>query len=345
MGLAKNYYLGRRILASNLNTPANRVPYKLVYAVTYKCNSRCTNCNIWKRESLDELTLEEIDRFFSENPYFLWIDITGGEIFLRDDIVDIVKVISKRCRCLHTLHFPTNGLMTDKVVENTKLIKKLGLNKLIVSVSIDGPPEIHDKIRGIKGGFDRAIETYKQLKGIGGISVYPGMTLSGENAGFIGDTVRSIKQHDPGFSFSDLHVNIVHSSPHFYGNQKTNAYPHHEISEAVNGFMRLKKFGIDPVSLIERAYMKKVREYLESERCPMPCHSLTVSAFLDPAGNVFPCTMYGKKIGNIRDSKFLDIWNDTKTRRIAKEINMLKCPQCWTPCEAYQSILANMLRK
>lgn len=343
MGIEKNYHLGKRIIASNLNTSANRLPYKLIYAVTYKCNSRCTNCGIWKRESHDELTLEEIDRFFRENPYFLWIDITGGEIFLRNDIVDIVKIISKRCKHLHTLHFPTNGLMTDKVIESTKLIKKLGLNKLIVSVSIDGPPEIHDKIRGVKGGFERTIETYKQLKTIGGISIYPWMTISGINSQQIGDTINAIKQHDSEFSFKDLHVNIVHSSPHFYGNS-IDKYPYQEISKAVNKFMGLKKFEINPVSVLERAYAKRVGKYLESKRCPMPCHSLTVSAFLDPSGNVFPCTMYGRKIGNIRDSDFMEIWNNPETRKIAREINRLKCPQCWTPCEAYQTILANMFR-
>ena len=344
MGIAKGYYLGRRILASNLNTSANRLPYKLIYAITYKCNSRCTNCSIWKRGSQNELTLEEIDGFFSANPYFLWIDLTGGEIFLRDDVVDIVKIIAKRCKRLHTMHFPTNGLMPDKIIEDAKQIKGLGLNKLIVSVSIDGPPEIHDKLRGMKGGFERAIETYKRLKELGGISVYPGMTISGENVGFIDDTIRSIKYYDPGFQFNDLHVNILHSSPHFYGNQNTDAYPYREISKAVDGFMRLKRFGANPVSILERAYTKRVREYLESKRCPMPCHSLTVSAFLDPVGNVFPCIMYDKRIGNIRDSSFSDIWNSEERKRVAREINKLKCPQCWTPCEAYQTILANMLR-
>jgi len=344
MGIVKNYHLGRRILASNLNTPSNRMPYKLTYAVTYRCNSRCTNCGIWKRESRDELTLGEIDRFFSDNPRFLWIDLTGGEIFLRDDIVDIVNVISKRCKHLHTLHFPTNGLMTERIVETTKLIKKLGINKMIVSVSIDGPPEIHDKIRGIKGGFERAIETYKQLKGVGGISVYPGMTLSGENVGLIGDTIKSIRQNDPDFSFKDLHVNIIHSSPHFYGNS-IDSYPYQEISEAVKRFTRMKKFEANPISVLERAYAKGVGKYLESKKSPMPCHALTVSMFLDPDGNVFPCTMYDKKIGKIRDSNFPDIWSEKETRKTAREINALKCPQCWTPCEAYQSILANMLRK
>jgi len=343
MELAKNYYLGRRILASNLNTSANRLPYKLIYAVTYRCNSRCTNCSIWKRESLDELTLEEIDTFFSDNPYFLWIDLTGGEIFLRNDIVDIVKIISRRCKHLHTLHFPTNGLMTDRIIETTKLIKKLSTNKIIVTVSIDGPPEIHDKIRGIKGGFERAIETYKQLKEIGGISIYPGMTISGANAGYIGDTIKSIKRHDPDFSFKDLHVNIIHSSPHFYGNS-IDRYPYQEISNAVNKFMKLKRFEINPVSVLERAYAKGVEKYLESKRSPIPCHALTVSAFLDPTGNVFPCTMYNKKIGNVKDCDFKKLWKNIQTRKVAREINMLKCPQCWTPCEAYQTILANLLR-
>ena len=36
------------------------------------------------------------------------------------------------------------------------------------------------------------------------------------------------------------------------------------------------------------------------------------------------------------------IWRDPETREVQREIWDYKCPQCWTPCEAYQTIAGNM---
>jgi hypothetical protein len=61
---------------------------------------------------------------------------------------------------------------------------------------------------------------------------------------------------------------------------------------------------------------------------------------------VFPCTIYEKKLGNLRNADFDlgRIWRSAEARTLQKEIWDYKCPQCWTPCEAYQSIMGNLLR-
>jgi MoaA/NifB/PqqE/SkfB family radical SAM enzyme len=68
-------------------------PYKLTFAITNKCNLKCKTCNIWQRKPENELTFAEIDKFFAANNYFNWIDLTGGEIFLRKDLPDISRSI------------------------------------------------------------------------------------------------------------------------------------------------------------------------------------------------------------------------------------------------------------
>lgn len=340
--LLRDFYLGKRIIASNFNN--NKTPYKLTFAVTYNCNSKCSTCNIWKRKSENELSTKEIDTFFKNNPYFLWIDLTGGEIFLRSDLLEIVKIIANRCKKLHTLHFPTNGLMTKHIYKNVMQMKKLGLNKLIITVSIDGPQEIHDKIRGVDGGFKRAIETLKKLREIRGVETYAGMTLSKDNVKYFDETVHALKTEIPDFTHRDLHINIAHSSSHFYGKEIDDS-PVEEIINVMSRFMRLRGVSfISPVSILEYQYQKRVRKYLETKRSPMSCHSLSVSIFMDPYGNIYPCTTYNKKIGNIRHKDLKGLLYDPKTRRIAREIRELKCPQCWTPCEAYQTILANLFK-
>lgn len=78
----------------------NNYPTQIAnFAVTYRCNSRCQNCNIWQKEPEDELTLTEIIKFFTVNQDLLKkvksVQLTGGEPFLRDDLPQIATSITK----------------------------------------------------------------------------------------------------------------------------------------------------------------------------------------------------------------------------------------------------------
>jgi radical SAM protein with 4Fe4S-binding SPASM domain len=77
----------------------------------------------------------------------------------------------------------------------------------------------------------------------------------------------------------------------------------------------------------------------------MRCHALSASCFVDSWGNVFPCTIYDRKLGSLRDVDYdlRRIWNSDFALQTQKEIWNYDCPQCWTPCEAYQSIMGNFL--
>jgi radical SAM protein with 4Fe4S-binding SPASM domain len=78
----------------------------------------------------------------------------------------------------------------------------------------------------------------------------------------------------------------------------------------------------------------------------MRCHALRSSCFIDPWGTVFPCISYSRPLGRLRDTGMaLDpIWRKAATAGVQREIWSGDCPQCWTACEAYQTILGNVLR-
>src|SRR5262245_58292926 len=88
-------------------------PVKLNVALTYWCQYRCKTCNIWQRRPVDELTTDELLTFVARNRGVSWFDLTGGEIFLREDIDEVFDAIVGEWRDLHLLHFPTNGFLTD----------------------------------------------------------------------------------------------------------------------------------------------------------------------------------------------------------------------------------------
>src|SRR3954453_8756405 len=180
-------HLGVALLRTNVQRPS--APLKLNLCLTYWCQYKCKTCNIWQRKPTDELTTGEIRALVQENPNVNWVDLTGGEIFLRPDIDDIFEAVVSGWQRLALLHFPTNGFQTDRIVASvTRLARPPGPARRIVTVSLDGDAALNDAIRGIKGGFGRQIETFRQLRRVPGIDAVLGVTLSTFNLGRFDET-------------------------------------------------------------------------------------------------------------------------------------------------------------
>jgi MoaA/NifB/PqqE/SkfB family radical SAM enzyme len=312
------------------------------------CNSRCSTCGIWKKPKKEELTFREIDEFFRKNNYFPWIDITGGEIFMRPDILKIFKSITDNCKNLYSLHFTTNGLMPDRIETSVKQILKMNPNKLIISVSLDGSPEIHDKTRGLPGAWEKAIETFIRLRKIKAknLETYLGITLSQFNAGQIDSIFESVKRKVKDITYKDLHLNIAHESSHFYGNVMKSFPTKQMISDIKEFTEKKKKYSgrFNKIQLLEKRYLTLGESYMKTKKTPIACQALSASCFIDPYGNIYPCGFFDVKLGNLKDVNY-DIkvaWKSEKAKKIRKQIKAKECPNCWTPCEAYQSMLADI---
>ena len=118
--LGRSAHLGLALVQSTAGRPA--APLKLNLCLTYWCQYRCKTCNIWRRKPADELTTEELRALVRENPNVNWVDLTGGEIFLRPDIDEVFEAIVTGWRRLAILHFPTNGFQTDRIVRSVERI-------------------------------------------------------------------------------------------------------------------------------------------------------------------------------------------------------------------------------
>ena len=104
----RSAHLGAALLGTTVSRPS--APVKVNLCLTYWCQYRCKTCNIWQRKPVDELTTEEVLAFVRENPHVTWVDLTGGEIFLRQDIDEILDAIVSGWRRLALLHFPDQRL-------------------------------------------------------------------------------------------------------------------------------------------------------------------------------------------------------------------------------------------
>ena len=127
-------------------------PSTIVFHPTARCNLRCKMCVVSSYSFLKELKLGQIKRIIDQIAFFKpHFYIAGGEPLLRDDLEEII-LYAKKKGLITT--FTTNGtLLTSKRAEKIIQSRVDG-----ISVSIDGPEEINDQIRG-RGNFKKAVRT------------------------------------------------------------------------------------------------------------------------------------------------------------------------------------------
>jgi MoaA/NifB/PqqE/SkfB family radical SAM enzyme len=145
---------------------AGRLPEGVVYEATMRCNLTCEFCYVGtllniEGEWREELPLEALRRAFPEQAG-LQVSLTGGEIFMRKDILQVMDVFREKGYVCGYL--TTNGtIISDERAEALATLAGQGFLKHI-SVSIDGPGELHDKARGVAGTFERTAAGLKRLQ-------------------------------------------------------------------------------------------------------------------------------------------------------------------------------------
>lgn len=335
--------LGKNIIESNFRR--SRFPYKLTFVATYRCQSRCVYCKIWEKVPEGELTLAEIESFFKKSNKFSWVDLTGGEVTLRNDFTEVTRAIIGNCKDLYHLHTPTNGLAPALIERKVREILALKPNRYVMTVSLDGPRELNDKIRGIEGDFDKVIDTVKRLRSIRDkrLQVVIGFTLAAGNKGTFTQMIDQVMAEIPDMKPDDFHMNVVHVSGHYYDNMDTSALTE-DLREDLRQYRGMRRHKFTPMGFLEDQYLRLADRYLENGQTPMTCQALAGSVFIDSFGYIYPCSIYSKKMANIKDIDY-DLeayWNTKEVIEAREEIERGECPQCWTPCEAYQSILGKL---
>ncbi len=142
-----------------LNYPL--LPPRLVALfLTSRCNLRCLMCDIPQKAKSDEISTEQVFDIMQDLSDFgvKELDITGGEPFLRKDILPIIK----RAKSLgFRVNITTNGVLID-TNEKVQQLVDTGLDS--IQVSIDGAKaETHDYIRRSPGCLEKILNFVEML--------------------------------------------------------------------------------------------------------------------------------------------------------------------------------------
>ena len=139
------------------------------YAIIYidgRCNMHCGFC-IHAAVDARKTPIMKADQWgqiFRNARSLLHLTVTGGEPFLRKDFVEILDNVLKKNQ-IPQVSINSNGFYIDRIKKfMPELVEKYKNTEFTLSISLDGPEEIHDKVRVFKGAYKRALETIDEIK-------------------------------------------------------------------------------------------------------------------------------------------------------------------------------------
>jgi len=272
-------------------------PIAMTFAITYKCQCNCVHCSAGKHKKVNtpELNTEEAKRVIEESQK-LGISIiafTGGEPLLREDIFELISHVNQK-KTVPILF--TNGLLLTQ--DNIDKLANAGLYSLFVS--IDSPlPDEHNKLRGVTGLFEAAIEGIKRAKEKGifvGFSSYA--TQSSTKKG------QYIKIHELAKELGLHNVMLFDGVPTGKILKDTSELLTSEQREEIREFSsNISKNKIIP-PLSSQSWQTSIESYLAGVGC-LAAH---IQYYLSAYGEVTPCDFTPLSFGNIRDMPLKNIW-------------------------------------
>lgn len=330
------------------------------------CNLRCQMCWWWGENGVGfklvqsndsivtkQLAKEEVFKIVDElaathRPSFY---ISGGEPFIREDTLDIIEYIASK-----GLSVVTNDNGT--LLNDTQLERLAGIKKLTINFSIDGPRDVHDKIRG-KGTYEKTTSTIKKLIEYRGHSMFPAIktntTFSPFILGRIDELIREL-QNGVGVDATRLQ--------HLWFTDKEHAEAHKKVLHRALGTNEganvdshviswpsldyVKSLADEIIKIEHSKYSKPVYmhprmskediaryytdlSYVRADRCVIAWNNI----FIRANGNVMFCPdewMTDFKLGNVREHSISELWNNDKARLFRRELWKRKlypgCARC-----------------
>jgi len=297
--------------------------------VTYRSNAKCQMCEIWRHPTKPS---EELDpKYYEKLPSGLRVNITGGEPMIREDIEEIFEILYSKS---YLLELSTNGYYTDKIV---RLAEKFP--RILIRVSVEGLPQLNDRLRGIPNGFDHALRTILELKKTKCKNIGFSIVISPQN---IQDLIHLYELCC--YLEVELGNSVIHNSWYFhkFDNVITgddSVWKKEE--EFIKRLLQSPRRGIkNKLKDYGRAYfnlsiLKRLRGDKPGYR--PPCGAGRDFFFIDPYGNVTPCNGSDEEwiVGNIKEDSIENILNSDKAKEALEKVKSCRKECCFVVTERH----------
>ncbi len=316
----------------------------LILFVTSRCNSRCETCFYW--EDLNrpgDLTFQEIEALSAGMPRFHELWLSGGEPMMRPRLAEILGMFYHR-NGVRTLNLPTNGLFAERTLELMEYTsRELPGMEVNLNLALDGFASTHDRIRGVPGNFEQALETIRLLTDrespLPGVRVHVNSVVTADNIDELEDLgwwlARNLdlnghyfqvirgEAKDPGLKritrrgLGDFYRSVKPIHEH-YGRK---------LARRKGGSLRGWLKQLYYTQTIYFHYTLQERNFETSDSWPMPCTAGKTILVVDYNGDLRACELR-EKILNLRDVNF-DFRGAYSSRAVREETEQIVKDACW----------------
>ena len=334
------YYIFRGGHAPNMNS--------FTYEITYRCNLKCKMCYLWGEKSEEstqknilhnvhnELNINELQNILIpqlKRMHVKAVKITGGEPLIRKDIFEVIKLFRSenfKCRMISNL-----SIQPEK---NAKKLVESGLEG--INVSIDGPKEVHDKIRGVIGAYSKTTDTLKAITKLKNEKpiIRLNCVISAMNMAYLSDVMDTAKKTGAdvvSYQFMAWSTNEVTEKTNHILELTENRIHFADIDPPlldIDSLIISKQ--IEQICIKSRMYdipvyfhplylpiKKQEIEDWYSDACfhrVSKCLYPFMEARMDPYGNIYPCL--DVSMGNIKNQGLKEIWNNERYVNFRKKL-------------------------
>jgi radical SAM protein with 4Fe4S-binding SPASM domain len=301
-------------LMAEIQTRALRlgIPLEVQVDLTYRCNERCIHCYL-DHDDHGEMTAAEIKTLFDQlaDAGVFFLTLSGGEILMRKDFFEILEYARALTFCVK---LKTNAVLIRE--KEAKRIRSLGVQSVQISI-YSHRPEVHDQITKVPGSLERSVNAIRFLRSFG-IRVTIANVLMQQN---IGDY--------PGVKALAAELGIE-------------AKIDPTITPKIDGDRSVLALNIDPAALAQvfrdESLVGNVGEFCAPPATVddgvldgLPCSAGHTTCYVSPYGDVYPCVQFPLPSGNVRQTKFLDIWRHSAQLNEVRSIktrDLTGCSQC-----------------
>jgi MoaA/NifB/PqqE/SkfB family radical SAM enzyme len=321
-----------------------RDPIQFTFFLTRKCNARCPFCFYLSRNNdapAAELTLDEIRKVSASLGRLLWLAFSGGEVFLRQDLVEIAATFYEKNKPAIIL-LPTNGLLPDHIREQTEaILKHCKKSTVAVKLSLDGPEEVHDRLRGVAGAFHKTLETYEKLRPLLGryrnFELGINTVFCSANQGRMDELITFVR----GLAGVRMHsVSLVRGDVADERLKRVDMNAYRRTIETLEADLKARHFsgyrfpGARLKAAQDILQRRLIHDTMRKKRRLIPCYAGTLTLVLTEAGDLYPCESFTMKLGNVRewgyDVKKLLTGNDSR-----KALHAVQHSGCYCTHECY----------
>ena len=282
--------------------------------VTYRCNARCTMCNRYKAPSKpeEELSIETIRKL----PPMNFVNVTGGEPFIRQDLEDIIRELYKKT---DRVVISTNGFFTDRIIDLCTKFPNLGIR-----VSIEGLEQTNNEIRGLENGFNRGYTTLKKLKEMNHPDVGFGMTVQDKNAKDLVPLYKISEELGLEFATASLHNSF------YFVEAKNIIRDRLMVAKEFENLINIMLNTNSPKKWFRAYFNHGLINYIFGQERLLKCDMSVDTFFIDPYGDVMPCngTKSKEVMGNLNEMTWDELWNGKQAFAVRNKL--CNCDRkCW----------------